>query len=60
MKWQVMDLLSYMCSVCGWIYDEATGAPEQGIAPQTRYENLPTDFVCPLCGVDKTSFIPAK
>ena len=55
-----MDLLSYMCSVCGWIYDEATGAPEQGIAPQTRYENLPTDFVCPLCGVDKTSFIPAK
>lgn len=55
-----MDLLKYTCSVCGWVYDEAAGAPEQGIAPGTRYENLPDTFVCPLCGVDKTSFIPAK
>ena len=46
----------YVCYVCGWEYDEAVGAPDQGIAPGTRFEDLPADFVCPLCGVGKDSF----
>ncbi len=46
----------YVCSVCGWEYDEAAGSPENGIAPGTPFADLPEDFVCPLCGVDKTMF----
>lgn len=46
----------YVCDVCGWEYDEAAGDPEHGIAPGTRFEDLPADFICPLCGVGKESF----
>ena len=46
----------YVCEVCGWVYDEEAGAPEQGIAPGTKFEDLPEDFVCPLCGVGKDQF----
>ena len=46
----------YVCDVCGWVYDEALGAPEHGIAPGTKFEDLPADFECPLCGVDKDNF----
>lgn len=46
----------YVCDVCGWVYDEEFGAPELGIAPGTKFEDLPQDFECPLCGVDKESF----
>ena len=46
----------YVCEVCGWIYDEAVGDPVNGIAPGTNFEDLPDDFVCPLCGVDKDNF----
>ena len=46
----------YTCDVCGWVYDEALGAPELGIAPGTKFEDLPADFECPLCGVDQESF----
>lgn len=48
----------YVCDICGWEYDEALGDPEHGIAPGTRFEDLPADFVCPLCGVGKDSFSP--
>ena len=45
--------MKYVCSVCGWEYDEATGSPEHGIAPGTKFEDLPEDFVCPqLCSKD--------
>ena len=47
-KWQ--------CVVCGWIYDEAEGAPEEGIALGTRWEDVPDDFICPDCGVGKEDF----
>ena len=47
----------YLCGVCGWIYDEELGDPENGIAPGTKFENLPADFVCPLCGVGKDQFV---
>ena len=46
----------YVCDVCGWIYDEELGDPENGIAPGTKFEDLPEDFECPLCGVGKDTF----
>jgi len=46
----------YVCSVCGWEYDEAEGLPDEGIAPGTKWEDLPDDFVCPVCGAGKDSF----
>ena len=48
--------MTYVCNVCGWVYDEEVGDPENGIAPGTKFEDLPDDFVCPLCGVDKENF----
>jgi len=46
----------YICAVCGYVYDEALGDPGAGIAPGTRFENLPADWVCPVCGVGKSEF----
>jgi len=46
----------YVCAICGWEYDESVGAPDQNIAPNTKFEDLPEDFVCPLCGVGKSDF----
>ncbi|MBO5221824.1 MAG: rubredoxin [Clostridia bacterium] len=46
----------YVCNVCGWVYDEAEGDADNGIAPGTKFEDLPEDFVCPLCGVGKDDF----
>ena len=48
--------MKYVCDVCAWEYDEELGDPENGIAPGTKFEDLPDDFVCPLCGADKSSF----
>lgn len=49
----------YVCEVCGWEYDEALGDPENNIAPGTKFEDLPEDFECPLCGVGKDQFAEA-
>lgn len=46
----------FICTVCGYIYDEAKGIPEAGIAPGTTWEQLPEDWVCPLCGAAKSEF----
>jgi rubredoxin len=46
----------YVCSICGYIYDEATGIPEADIAPGTKWEDLPDDWVCPICGATKAEF----
>lgn len=46
----------YICAVCGWVYDEEEGLPEKGIEPGTKFEDLPADFVCELCSVDKENF----
>ena len=46
----------YVCNVCGWVYDEAVGDPDNGIPAGTAFEYLPDDFVCPLCGVGKEDF----
>ena len=50
----------YVCDVCGWTYDEAAGAPDEGIAPGTKFSDLPSDFVCPVCGVGKDQFSAAQ
>lgn len=47
---------TWMCVVCGFIYDEATGLPEDGIAPGTRWEDVPETWTCPDCGVSKDDF----
>lgn len=46
----------YVCTVCGYVYDEEKGCPESEIAAGTKWEDVPEDFVCPLCGVDKSMF----
>ena len=46
----------YVCTVCGYVYDEEKGDPEKGIAPGTKWEDLPADFECPICGVSKEEF----
>ncbi len=46
----------YKCIVCGWVYDPAEGVPENGIAAGIAFEDLPDDFECPMCGVDKSEF----
>lgn len=46
----------YICDVCGWVYDPEVGDPEYDIAPGTKFEDLPDDFECPLCGVGKDQF----
>lgn len=50
----------YVCDTCGWEYDPEVGAPENGIEPGTAFEDLPDDFVCPLCGVGKDEFSPVE
>ena len=49
-------MAKYICSVCGFVYDEAKGIPDAGIAAGTRWEDLPEDWVCPLCGATKSEF----
>jgi rubredoxin len=49
-------MAKYVCSVCGFVYDEANGIPEAGIIPGTRWEELPDDWTCPLCGAEKSEF----
>lgn len=46
----------YKCTVCGWIYDPEIGDPDNGIEPGIPFEDLPDDFVCPLCGEGKEVF----
>ena len=46
----------YVCDVCGYEYDPAVGDPDNGIAPGTAFEDLPEDWVCPVCGVGKDEF----
>lgn len=47
----------YLCEPCGYIYDEALGDPDGGIAPGTKFADIPDDWVCPVCGAGKADFI---
>jgi rubredoxin-NAD+ reductase len=51
-----MNMKTWMCVVCGFIYDEEQGWPEEGIAPGTRWEDVPSDWACPECGASKDDF----
>lgn len=48
--------MKYVCDICGWVYDESVGDPENGIPAGTKFEDLPENFTCPLCAVDKKQF----
>jgi len=48
----------FICRACGHIYNEKDGDPDSGIAPGTRFEDIPDDWLCPLCGVTKADFVP--
>jgi len=50
----------YECEACGYIYDPAQGDPDSGVAPGTPWEDVPADWVCPLCGVGKDGFRPVE
>ena len=47
----------YVCEPCGYVYDPEVGDPDNGIAPGTAFEDLPDDWVCPVCGVGKEEFV---
>ena len=47
----------YRCTVCNYVYDEAVGDEAAGIAPGTKWEDLPADYLCPMCSVGKDLFV---
>jgi rubredoxin len=47
---------SYICTVCGSVYDPAQGDPDSGVAAGTSFADIPDDWVCPVCGADKSQF----
>ena len=50
----------YVCSVCGFVYDPAVGDPDNGVVAGTKFEDLPDDWVCPVCGAPKEDFEKEK
>jgi len=46
----------YQCTVCGYVYDPVKGDPDNGVPPGTKFEDLPDDWICPVCGAAKTEF----
>lgn len=53
---RVNDYCTYMCVICGFVYDEAKGDPDSGIAPGTRWDDIPVGWTCPDCGAAKEEF----
>ena len=51
-----MEFKKYMCVICGFVYDEEKGLPDEGIAPGTRWEDIPENWTCPECGAAKGDF----
>ena len=50
------EFRTWICVVCGFVYDEEQGLPEEGIEPGTRWEDIPLNWVCPDCGAGKEDF----
>ena len=48
--------MKYVCTVCGYVYDEEAGDPDRNIPAGTKWEDVPEDYLCPLCGVGKDMF----
>jgi len=57
-KRKEVTIMKYECP-CGYIYDPEVGDPDSGIAPGTAWEDIPEDWVCPVCGLGKDAFTPA-
>jgi rubredoxin len=55
-KKEIIMSKKYICTVCDYIYDPALGDPDSGIVPGTAFEDIPEDWVCPVCGVSKSDF----
>jgi rubredoxin len=53
---QGVGMKSYMCVICGYVYEEEKGRPEDGIPPGTRWEDVPENWKCPDCGAAKSDF----
>ncbi len=51
-----MANITWMCLICGWIYDETLGAPDHGIEPGTPWSEIPMNWTCPECGARKDDF----
>jgi rubredoxin-NAD+ reductase len=58
-KKEERPVMKKVCDLCGWEYNEEEGYPDGGIEPGTKWEDLPDDFVCPLCGAGKDEFSDA-
>lgn len=52
----MIESKTWMCLICGWIYDETKGSPEDGLSPGTRWEDIPETWLCPECGAGKQDF----
>jgi len=46
----------WVCTVCGYVYDPIAGDPDNGVDPGTAWEDVPTDWLCPICGASKSDF----
>jgi len=57
-EWR-QDMKKYVCKVCGYVYDPATGDPDNNVAAGTPFEKIPDSWVCPTCGAGKEEFEPA-
>ncbi len=55
-KETIPKMAKYKCTVCGYIYDPELGDPDGSIKPGTPFEEIPDDWVCPVCGADKSDF----
>jgi rubredoxin len=53
---EVIEYKSWVCLICGWVYNEQDGLPAEGIAPGTRFSDIPDDWRCPECDVTKAEF----
>jgi rubredoxin len=53
-KEEKMD--KYVCTICGYVYDPAAGDPDNDVAPGTKWEDVPDDWTCPICGAGKEDF----
>lgn len=58
-KQEETNMTKYECP-CGYVYDPELGDPDSGIAPGTAFEDIPEDWVCPVCGLDKSAFTPVE
>lgn len=56
LKERIFIMQKYVCEPCGYVYDPEVGDPDNGIAPGTPFEELPEDWVCPICGLGKDVF----